>query len=235
VALLLEEVRRTDKQFSSETNRRGVRGLGMYVLYTLGVELGLRRGELLGLRWRDIDFETYTIHIKQQIVSLDGDIRVTKPKTESSIRDVPITGRHAAMLKDHREFLGDLGKQFVFPNEDGAHRRPSALTFHFSRVMARLGWEGYTFHSLRHTAITSWRTDDVPLEIAAALAGHKGIKVTAEIYSEATLDRKRTAINRREGKYRAELEMQVTNHDYIRENGINIDHADTIVDCGAWD
>jgi integrase len=200
VAILLEEVRRTDMQFSSETNRRGVRGLGMYVLYILAIELGLRRGELIGLRWRDIDFEEYTIHIKQQVISLDGDVRITKPKTDSSARDVPFTGRHAAMLKDHKAFLGKLGEQFVFPNEEGGHRRPNAVTFHFNRVMARLGWEGYSFHSMRHTAITLWRTDGVPLEVAAALAGHKGVKVTAEIYSEATIDRKRTAINRREGK-----------------------------------
>lgn len=58
-------------------------------------------------------------------------------------------------------------------------------------------FEGYTIHSLRKYAITDWRTSGADLEVAAAMAGHAGVKVTAEIYSQATMERKRAAVTKK--------------------------------------
>jgi integrase len=65
------------------------------------------------------------------------------------------------------------------------------------RICTRLGLEGFTPHSLRKTAITNWRRNGVDLEVAGALAGHKGVKVTAKTYSDPQMDRKRAAIEKK--------------------------------------
>jgi integrase len=168
----------------------------LYLLYVLAVRLGLRRGELCGLRWRDVDLDEKLIRIRQQVIRMDKLIRVTKPKSDSGVRAVPIPDDIVIMLREYKLTLGTLGRVYVFPNKQGGHRRPDGIDQHFRRVCQRLGFVGYTFHSLRHTAITDWRTDSVDLEVAAALAGHKGVKITAEVYSEATIERKRAALGK---------------------------------------
>lgn len=170
---------------------------GLYPLYVLAVRLGLRRGELLGLRWKDIDFDARLIRIRQQVIQLDNDILITTPKSETSRREIPVPDDVLFILLEHQQTLGERGHTYVFPNEQGSYRRPDGIDQHFRRVCKRLGWSGYVFHSLRKTAITSWRREGMDLEIASSLAGHRGVKVTAEVYSDATLDRKRAALDRR--------------------------------------
>jgi integrase len=186
-ALFLAEVLRTAAQH------------GLYVLYVLALDLGMRRGELLGLRWKDVDFEQKVLRVRQQVVRLDGRRLVTTPKTGTSRRDLPVTDWHIALLQKQREALGERAgvKDLVFPNEQGDYREPNGITQHMRRVCARIGLEGFTPHSLRKTAITNWRRNGVDLEVAGALAGHKGVKVTAETYSDPQMDRKRAAIEKK--------------------------------------
>lgn len=169
---------------------------GLYPLYVLAVRLGLRRGELLGLRWKDIDFGQRLIRIRQQVIRLDSEIVVTTPKTDSSRRDIPAPDDVLLVLLDHQQALGELGHTYVFPNAQGSYRRPDGINQHFRRVCKRLSFTGYAFHSLRKTAITAWRRGGMDLEIASSLAGHSGVKVTAEVYSDATIDRKRAALDK---------------------------------------
>src|SRR5262249_12546880 len=105
----------------------------LYVLYVLAVRLGLRRGELLGLRWRDIDFDQKVIHIRQQVIRLDNEIVVTTPKTPSSRRDIPITDYEIALLREHKLVLGPRAyvKDLVFPNAQGDYRQPNGIDQHF--------------------------------------------------------------------------------------------------------
>jgi integrase len=171
---------------------------GLSLLYILALRLGLRRGELLGLRWKDIDFDTQVLRIRQQVIRLDNQILVTTPKTESSRRDIPFPNDIADLLRAQRQKLGALAhvRDLVFPNAEGEYRQPNGIDQHFRRVCARLGLKGVTFHSLRKTAITNWRRNGVDLEVASALVGHKGIKVTGEVYSDAQMDRKRAAVEK---------------------------------------
>jgi integrase len=82
----------------------------------------------------------------------------------------------------------------LFPGRDGKERQPNGVTQCIRRICKRLGFEGYTIHSLRKYAITDWRTSGADLEVAAAMAGHAGVKVTAEVYSQPTMERKRAAV-----------------------------------------
>lgn len=193
VDVLLAEVKRTDKHWTPTSGGEG-RSDGMYVLYVLAVRLGLRRGELCGLRWKDIDFTQKIIHIRQQFVRMDNVIAKTTPKTPTSKRDVPMTDEITTLLRAHKLKLGERGREYVFPGKTGDRRRPDGVTQHFARACDRLGLVGFVFHSLRKTAVTNWRNSGADLEVAASLAGHKGIKVTADYYSDATMERKRKAI-----------------------------------------
>jgi integrase len=182
----LEEVLRTNDRH------------GFYAYYLLAAELGWRRGEGLGIRLKDVDFDQLTISINQQVIRLDSEKLVTTPKTLSSQRALPITQDLAAVLQEQCKRVGATGPDdLLFPNKQGQPRQPNGVTQHVRRVCKRLGFEGFNLHSLRKTAITNWRRNGVDLEVAGALAGHKGVKVTAEVYSDPQMDRKRAAIEKK--------------------------------------
>lgn len=187
---LLAEVKRTDRHHSRSAIARSI---GAYLLYVLALRLGLRRGELLGLRWRDVDLDAGVLHVRQQ-VNHEG--QITTPKSKKARRDLPLTADLVTMLREHKLKLGQLGATYVFPDAIGSHRKPRALDKHFERATARIGLQGFTLHDLRHTAITRWREAGIDLEVAAAMAGHSTVKITAEIYSDAHMDRKRQAMER---------------------------------------
>lgn len=190
---VLAEVKRTDAHQQPKDKRgRHARSAGLYVLYTLALRLGLRRGELIGLRWRDVDFKAGVIRVRQQVVRIEKRAEITTPKTDEARRTVPIPPSLATMLREHKLKTG--GGTFVFPDEAGSHRRPDALTKHARRVYDRLGLQGFTFHDLRATAITRLRERGVAAETIAAIVGHKSVTTTLQTYTEVTDDRKRAAL-----------------------------------------
>lgn len=185
--------------------RTAVAGTFYEALYTLALRLGLRRGELLGLRWRDIDLDKKDLRVRQQVRRLDKIIQVTtKLKTKNSRRTLPLSDgdvtilmAHMALVQTMRDKAGaDWTEQdFVFPNATGSHRRPDNLTTHTSRLFKRLEIAGHHLHDLRATAITRWRESGADDETTAALAGHDDVKVSIKVYSDADA-RKRTIIER---------------------------------------
>lgn len=190
LARFLEEVKRTDARY----------GHGLYVYYVLMSEIGPRRGEGLGLRRKDINFETKTISIAQQVIRSPrtSAVAITTPKTPAGIREVPVTDETLQLLRGQCLRVGAARPgDLVFPGEDGKRRLPDSVSQHFRRTCRRLGYVGYTLHSVRKYAITDWRASGADLEVAAALAGHKGIRVTAETYSQPTMERKRAAVERK--------------------------------------
>jgi integrase len=177
-------------------------------LYVLALRLGCRRGELLGFRWQDFDPHARTLRVAQQVIELDGQVRVTSPKTKSSRRTLPLTNDLIEMLESHpirvyerRLKAGSAWQDndLIFPSEDGGPYQPSSIDHHFRRACTRAQMTGLRFHDLRHTAITNWRRAGIDLEVAAALAGHKTIKVTGEVYSDPAEDRKRAAMEKLRG------------------------------------
>lgn len=186
--LFMVEIKRTDKYH------------GLYAYYALMVEYGWRRGEGLGLRRKDINFEERTITIAQQITRnpMTNATAITTPKTDAGKRALPASEEALRLLREQILRAGAMRPDsLLFPGKDGERRQPNAITQHMRRTCKRLDLVGYTLHSLRKYAITDWRESGADLEVAAALAGHAGIKVTAETYSQATMERKRAAIEKR--------------------------------------
>lgn len=182
-------------------------------LYTLSMQFGFRRGEVLGLRLKDIDLDGKRIAVRQQVIADEnGAAKITaKLKTPKARRDVYIADETVAMLRAHiaamykrRLKAGPRWEEhgLLFPSENGTPVGPRNLLRHFYSVQerAKLGeeknekFEGwFRFHDLRVTAVTAMRDKGLDLEVVAAIVGHSSIKVTAEIYSKATEARKRAA------------------------------------------
>lgn len=174
---------------------------GLYPYYVLLCELGPRRGEGLGLRRKDIDFEKKTIRIAQQVTRnpVTNTTAITTPKTTAGVRDLPVSDEVIRLLRDQCMRVGAMmhPSALVFPGKDGERRQPNSVTQNFRRTCKRLGFDGYTLHSLRKYAVTDWRTSGVDLEVAAAMAGHRAQGVTANTYSIPTMERKRKAIEKK--------------------------------------
>lgn len=176
------------------------------LLYTLAARYGLRRGELLGLRWKDVDTTQNLIRIRQQVRQLDNVIEITSElKTAASRRIIPfkrdvlplLAAQRARVAKRRLKLGADwLDLDLVFPNPDGNRRRPDNLTTHFDRIMTRLKFGDHHLHDLRATAITHMRDCGIDAEIIAAIVGHNDIQVTLKVYSETTEKRMREAIER---------------------------------------
>lgn len=180
----LAEVQRTDHRH------------GLYVYYLLLAELGPRRGEGLGLRRKDINVEERTIRIAQQVTRnpVTNATAITTPKSEAGKRELPVSEALIKLLLEQCRKVGaSQPDALVFPNKNGVQRQPNSVTQHFRRTCQRLGFVGYTLHSLRKYAVTDWRKRGIDLEVAAAMAGHAGVNVTANVYSQPTMDRKRAA------------------------------------------
>lgn len=202
----IDQVKPTKKVFTAEEMQRVLDELWrtnpyhhMYTYFALVSETGARRGEGLGLRRKDVNFDELTITIAQQVIRSPRTSAksITTPKSESGKRELPISAEIALLLKEQCVRVGAARpNDLLFPGRDGTERQPSSVTQLFRRTCDRLGFEGYTLHSVRHYRVTIWRTAGVDLEVASALAGHKGVKVTAEVYSQATMERKRSAIEK---------------------------------------
>lgn len=193
---LLAEAKRTDKLESLVTSR-AVRGDGLYMLYTLALRTGLRRGELLGLRWKDIDFVARVLRVRQQVRRKDTGYEISATlKTPKARRTVPLTDTLISMLRAYKLKLGARGHMFVFPDKDGEARDPQSITRNFARLVKRINLGAFHFHDCRHTFITMMRTAGVDLEVLGSLAGHEHTDTTANDYSDADLERKRTAMEK---------------------------------------
>jgi integrase len=141
---------------------------------------GLRQGELLGLRWRDIDFAARKLRVVSPYVRGEfGD-----PKSEGSGRSVPMANRVAAALQIHREeslYPGESHLVFCHP-ETGHPLDRSKLIRRFKQALERAGVRQITFHELRHTFGTRMAAAGTPLRTLQYWLGHADAKTT-QIYA----------------------------------------------------
>lgn len=155
---------------------------------------GLRRGELLGLRWEDVDIDHQTITITQTSNYLPGrGIYVDTPKTATSNRPLKLSRSAFLLLLEYkrwqdaqREALGDAWEDQdgrVFTTDTGAPIFPDAVTQWFTKFVKRSGLPKVTVHSLRHTYASLMIADGTPLVVVSHQLGHAQASTTANIYA----------------------------------------------------
>lgn len=155
--------------------------------------MGMRRGELCGLSWSDIDFEHSIISIRRNVLynAADGLYEDT-PKTNSSIRDIKVSDSIMEMLKEYRErqkaYSQELGDKWentgkVFTNDFGGWLRPDSFSKWFARFCKEKGFDNIHVHTLRHTSATLMIMSGVPIRVVSQRLGHNSTTVTNDIYA----------------------------------------------------
>lgn len=181
----------------------------LHALYVLTLYLGMRRAELLGLRWSDVDLDTGHLEIVQTLQRVDGELRFVPAKTDASERTLPLVGRCLDVLRKHRagqsweaSEAGDAWQDhgLVFPSRIGTPMEPDNLRRSWYPLRARVGAHRVRFHDLRHTCVTLLLDLGVPPHIVREIAGHSDIGVTMKIYAHASLTEKRAALQKLDGR-----------------------------------
>ena len=154
---------------------------------------GMRRGELAGLNWADIDLEKDTIKIERAYTAVKGyGVILKEPKTKSSKRLIAISKLLCEQLKEYKDWVveervkyGDRWKESdaLFTNEIGERVYPQTFNMWLDYILVSAGLRHYSLHSLRHTNITLQIMAGVPLAIVSGRAGHARTSTTADIYT----------------------------------------------------
>lgn len=163
-------------------------------MITFDLLSGLRRGELLGLRWCDVDFMTETITICQTSSYVKGQgVYIDTPKNKTSVRPLKLSRSAFLMLREYKEWqdrqriaCGDFWKDQddrVFTGDYGAPIHPDSLTSWFSDFVKRSGLPLVHVHSLRHTYASLMIADGTPLVVVSKRLGHAQVSTTANIYA----------------------------------------------------
>ena len=154
---------------------------GYYEMFLLELTTGMRRGEILGLKWRDLNLETGELNIKRQLTTKG----ISVPKTKSSIRTVLLP---PDMLDLLREMKKTAKYDWIFPSpvKEGEPRNPTAITKRFRIMLERAHCKHARFHDLRHTFATMALENGMDVKTLSAMIGHVSSETTLNIYSHVT-------------------------------------------------
>ncbi len=170
----------------------------LYALYILAIELGIRKGELLGLEIVGLDLDVSTITIAQQVLDLDGKPSIERYTKNNRVRTLPLTLRQCAILRARLEQIVAEGTQasgLLFASERGTAMSARNLDRHFKAALKRARVRDMHFHNMRHTCL-SWLGDiGAGHDIIQAVAGHADADVTAT-YIKVQVSAMREALER---------------------------------------
>lgn len=168
------------------------RGTEMELIIDLELCMGMRRGELLGLQWQDIDWDKNQIHIIRSRVAVDGKSVVKQPKTESGTRTVDVPEilmkklkRYKVQCMEQKIRVGRrlLEEDFIIVHPDGRPIYPEYVSQMFTKLQKRAGLPKCRFHDLRHLCASIMVKQGVEVKVAQERLGHKDITTTMNIYA----------------------------------------------------
>lgn len=173
-------------------------------LWLIALTTGLRRGELLAIRWQDVDLAKGTLHIRQSLNAVGGQRYFEAPKTAAGRRVVALSGESVTALKAHRVRQNERRLQsaswqhndLVFTGSDGGPLWPDNVSHRFNALVAKAEVTRIRLHDLRHTHATLLLKEGVHLKIVSERLGHTGIQITADVYSHVTPDMQQGAAQR---------------------------------------
>ena len=171
--------------FFAEAKRSGV-----YELYYIDLATGMRRGELLGLKWSDIDLQSGIIRVRRQILRQNGQVVDAPLKTKNSYRTIAIGA-------DCVKILSEMPRtdDYVFPSPAGGPRSPDSVCNMLHRVLNRAGLPKVRFHDLRHTFATLALQNGVDIKTVSGMLGHYSAGFTLDTYAHVTTAAQKEAAN----------------------------------------
>lgn len=169
-----------------------------YNQYAFILQTGLRTGELIGLKWSDIDWEKRVIHIQRSMEyrHSTGEWRIGEPKSKSGYRDVPLTREAIGLLKSQKEKVRNLKiinmdfAEFVFLNRKGEPTKNSTYDSALFKLCDKAGITRFSMHVLRHTMATRCIEGNMRPKTLQVILGHSNISITMNLYVHVTEDEK---------------------------------------------
>jgi integrase len=171
---------------------RHVQGERLYPAYLLAATTGMRRGEILGLRWCDVDLESGRLSVTQTVIAPRYQVQISSPKTEKGKRAVALDTKTVEALRVHRECQRDERSRLAieldetalaFAHLDGSPIVPHLFTLAFQRSARAAGVPVIRFHDLRHTYATLALQLGVHPKVVSERLGHASIAITLDTYS----------------------------------------------------
>ena len=160
---------------------------GMYELFLLDLTTGMRRGELLALRWDDLDFATGKLRIDKQICPVGGKLIVSEPKTKAPNRTIILP---PAMVEVLAEYKKGIFSDLMFPSRVKPEQPidPGYVRKRLQIILERAGCKQIRFHDLRHTFATMALENGMDIKTLSAMLGHVSAATTLDIYTHITSD-----------------------------------------------
>jgi integrase len=155
----------------------------MWLLFAM---TGMRRGEVLGLRWKDVDLERGLVSVRQTVLNVGGRRVFSSPKTARSRRVVALDPATVATLRKHWSNKAGDPSALIFSEEDGRPLDGNAVTRRFVKLLTEAGLPRIRLHDLRHTHATLALGLGIHPKIVSERLGHSTIAFTLDIYSHAT-------------------------------------------------
>lgn len=167
-------------------------GTDMYLPILLCVTLGLRRGELLALRWDNVDFKNKVLKIRSNMVRGEKDYVIKAPKSEAGVRDISLGDEVLAVLqKERTKYVTDIfsynghfqNLNFVIRQEDGSPLRPDSMSRKWRRFLEEHKLPSIRFHDLRHSNATALIQAGVNPRVVQQRLGHADVNITLSTYT----------------------------------------------------
>jgi integrase len=160
------------------------RDSNLYPIVHLAIFTGMRRSEILGLRWRDVDLDRSTIQVVQTLHQLrDKSFRIEQPKSAAGRRQVKLSPMCVDVLRAHRRARSTIDPDaLVFTARTGRQYSPDTLSQRFSRIVRPAGFD-IRFHDLRHTHASLLLAEGVPVRTVADRLGHSTAQITLDVYA----------------------------------------------------
>jgi len=156
---------------------------------------GMRRGEALALKWKNVDLDSAKLFVVESGYKLNGEYIIKEPKTPKSRRQIDLDRKLVSLLRRHKEneealrmTLGGVlsSSDFVFAQPDGTPLSPDTVTHACAKILARAGLPHVRLHDLRHTHATILMILGLPSKVVSERLGHSSSRITLDTYSHVT-------------------------------------------------
>lgn len=188
-------------------------------LFYLAIHTGMRRGELLGLRWQDVNFAKSELNIQQSITrDPTGKMHTNAPKTKHSKRSIALDAWVISKLREHQDYMEYLQEQLgnafersdlVFTSTNGKIIHVSNLRRSFNAVIKHADIPKIRFHDLRHTHASIYLSHGTNPKVIQERLGHSSFQITMDIYSHLMPNLQRDEVDRVAAKIHGQSNMEI--------------------------